>query len=47
MVGDTIGHPLKNTSGPSLDILIKLSAILSLAFVPFFLRYGGILLKFM
>jgi hypothetical protein len=28
-------------------ILIKLSAILSLVFVPFFVQYGGILLKFM
>ena len=47
MVGDTVGDPLKDTSGPSLNILIKLSAILSLVFVPFFVQYGGILLKFM
>jgi len=36
--------PLKDTSGPSLNILIKLSAILSLVFAPFFVQYGGILL---
>ena len=39
-----MGDPLKDTSGPSLNILIKLSAILSLVFAPFFVQYGGILL---
>jgi H(+)-translocating pyrophosphatase len=43
VVGDTVGDPLKDTSGPSLNILIKLSAILSLVFAPFFVAYGGIL----
>ncbi|HJO11763.1 MAG: V-type H(+)-translocating pyrophosphatase [Gammaproteobacteria bacterium] len=44
IVGDTVGDPMKDTSGPSLNILIKLSAILSLVFAPFFVQYGGILL---
>jgi K(+)-stimulated pyrophosphate-energized sodium pump len=44
VVGDTVGDPLKDTSGPSLNILIKLSAILSLVFAPFFVNLGGILL---
>ncbi|MFK7865224.1 MAG: V-type H(+)-translocating pyrophosphatase [Pseudohongiellaceae bacterium] len=44
VVGDTVGDPLKDTSGPSLNILIKLSAILSLVFAPFFVEFGGILL---
>ena len=44
VVGDIVGDPLKDTSGPSLNILIKLSAILSLVFAPFFVQYGGILL---
>ena len=45
VVGDTVGDPFKDTSGPSLNILMKLSAILSLVFVPFFVQYGGLLFK--
>jgi len=36
VIGDTVGDPLKDTSGPSLNILMKLMAILSLVFVNFF-----------
>ena len=36
VVGDTVGDPVKDTSGPSLNILMKLMAIISLVFVPFF-----------
>jgi K(+)-stimulated pyrophosphate-energized sodium pump len=45
VVGDTVGDPFKDTSGPSLNILMKLMAILSLVFAPFFEHHGGILLK--
>lgn len=38
VVGDTVGDPLKDTSGPSLNILIKLMAILSLVFASLFVR---------
>ena len=40
VVGDTVGDPLKDTSGPSLNILMKLTAILSLVFAKFFVETG-------
>lgn len=46
VVGDTVGDPLKDTSGPSINILVKLSAITSLVFGGFIAADGGIIKYF-
>ena len=42
MVGDTVGDPFKDTSGPSMNILIKLMSIVSLVLAPWFVRVHDI-----
>jgi len=40
IVGDTVGDPFKDTTGPSMNILIKLMSVVSLVFAPVFVKYS-------
>tara|TARA_B100001971_G_scaffold177614_1_gene172148 strand:- start:1849 stop:2196 length:348 start_codon:yes stop_codon:yes gene_type:complete len=43
VVGDTTGDPMKDTSGPSLNIMLKLMAVISLLLAPVLTRFTGLL----
>jgi K(+)-stimulated pyrophosphate-energized sodium pump len=42
VVGDTVGDPFKDTSGPSMNIVIKLMSVVSLVLAPWFARVHGV-----
>ena len=43
VVGDTVGDPCKDTSGPSLNILIKLMTMVSVVFTPVVIKFSPII----
>jgi len=43
VVGDTVGDPTKDTAGPSLNIMIKLMAVISLVLAPVLISASGII----
>lgn len=45
VVGDTVGDPMKDTVGPTINILIKLMSVISLVMVPFLREIGGLIWK--
>ena len=46
VVGDTVGDPFKDTSGPSINILLKLMSIVSLVFGPVIVKFYPVISSF-
>jgi K(+)-stimulated pyrophosphate-energized sodium pump len=43
VVGDTVGDPMKDTAGPSLNIMLKLMSVISLMLAPVIMHFGGLI----
>jgi K(+)-stimulated pyrophosphate-energized sodium pump len=43
VVGDAVGDPMKDTSGPSLNIMIKLMSIIALVLAPVITHFSGLI----
>jgi K(+)-stimulated pyrophosphate-energized sodium pump len=43
VVGDTTGDPMKDTAGPSLNIMLKLMAVISLLLAPVLMNFVGLI----
>jgi len=43
VVGDTAGDPMKDTAGPSLNIMLKLMSVISLMLAPVLTNFGGLI----
>jgi len=43
VVGDTAGDPMKDTAGPSLNIMLKLMSVISLMLAPVLIHFGGLI----
>jgi K(+)-stimulated pyrophosphate-energized sodium pump len=43
IVGDTVGDPFKDTTGPAMNILVKLMAVVSLVFAPVIVKYAPVI----
>ncbi len=47
VIGDTVGDPCKDTSGPSLNILIKLMSMVSIVFAPLVVKFSPYIMKWL
>jgi K(+)-stimulated pyrophosphate-energized sodium pump len=43
VIGDTTGDPMKDTAGPSLNIMLKLMSVISLMLAPVLMNFGGLI----